>query len=140
VKNQTPFALCIIGGLLLILANYNYGVNTIVLLYLLLHGMPQLAALYVLIDIVLFVLFIIAWSGGVAVILGGYLLTTSLVRVGKIIIAVAAGFGLFSLILVVIGTYLLGGMTALLVLGWLISQSGWAIGLILTIVARSSAR
>ena len=140
MKNQTPFALCIIGGLLLIFSSYNYGIGTVFMLYAFFHAIPQLAPLYPLIDTILLVLFVIAWSGGLAVIIGGYLLTTSHVRAGKFIIAIATGFGLFSLIFVVIGTYLMGGLAALVVLTWLVTHSAWAIGLILTIIARSTAK
>ncbi len=140
MKNQTPFALCIIGGLLLIFSSYNYGIGTVVMLYVFFHAIPQLASLYPVIDVILLVLFVIAWSGGLAVIIGGYLLTTSHVRAGKLVIAIATGFGLFSLIFVIVGTYLMGGVAALLVLTWLVSHSAWAIGLILTIIARSSAK
>ena len=140
MKNQTSFALCVIGGLLLFLANYNYGIHTIVLLYIFLHSIMQLAPLFPVIDVILFILFIVAWLGGLAVILGGYLLTTTHVRAGKIIIGVATGFGLISLILVVVGTFYIGGWSALFVLAWLIAHSAWAIGLILTIVARTMAK
>jgi hypothetical protein len=139
VKNQTPFALCLIGGILLIGSHYIGGVNTIVFLWLFLAGILALAPYMAIINIIMFVLLFIAWSGGAAVIVGGLLLTTSHVRLGKFIIALAAGFGLFSLILVIIWVVLVGGWAALLLLPWLIINIPWALGLILTIVARSTA-
>ncbi len=139
MKNQLPFVLCLIGGLLLISVNYTHGVNTIVLLYLFLHGIAVLAPYFFIIDAILFVLWLIAWFGGAAVILGGYLLTTSHVRLGKFVIAIAAGFGLISLILTVLWVLVVSGWMGLLVLGLLIANTGWAIGLILTIIARTMA-
>jgi len=140
VKNQTPFALCIIGGLFLILAGYDHGIRTILLIYGAVHLIPALAPFYFIIDIVLLVLGLIAWAGGYAVILGGWLLTTSHVRLGKFIIALAAGFGLISFILVILWVYMSVGWLGLLVLGWLIMHSIWALGLVLTIIARSTAK
>ncbi len=140
MKNQTPFALCFIGGLFLILAGYNHGIGTIFLIYGVLHSISALAPYYLVIDIILTILGIIAWSGGYAVIIGGYLLTKSHVRLGKFVVAIAAGFGLISLILTIVWAYIVGGVAGLLVLAWLIMNSIWAIGLILTIIARSIAR
>ncbi len=140
MKNQTPFALCIIGGLFLIAAGYNHGIGTIFLIYAFVHAIAALAPYYFIIDFVLIILGVIAWSGGYAVLVGGYLLTTSQVRLGKFIIAIAAGFGLISFILTIVWVYLVAGIAGLLVLTWLIMNSIWAIGLVLTIIARSSAK
>lgn len=140
MKNQTAFALCFIGGLFLILAGYNHGIGTIFLIYGVLHSITALAPYYMIIDIILTILGLIAWSGGYAVIIGGYLLTKSHVRIGKIVIAIAAGFGLISLILTIGWWFLVGGVTGLLLLIWFIMNSIWAIGLILTIIARRIAR
>lgn len=73
-------------------------------------------------------------------IVGGYLLTKSHVRVGKILIAIAAGFGLISFILTIIWVFLASGWLGLLVLTWIIINSMWALGLVLTIIARSTAK
>ena len=140
MKNQTPFILCLIGGLFLLGANYTGGIDTIVLVFLFLHAIPALTPIYFIINILLLILFIIAWLGGIAVILGGYLLTTSHVRTGKFIIAVSSGFGLISLILTIIWVVVSFGWAALLLLTWLILNTLWALGLILTIIARSTAR
>ena len=140
MRNQTPFALCLIGGLFLIGANYTSGISTIALIYILVHSIAALAPFYLLIDILLFILLIIVWSGGIAVILGGFLLTTSHVRLGKLIIGVAAGFGIISFILIIIGVIVTSGWAGLLVLTWLILHTAWALGLVLTIIARSTAK
>ena len=139
MRNQTPFLLCLIGGLFLIGVNYTHGVGTIVLVYLFIHAIAALAPIYFIIDIVLFVLFLIAWAGGFAVILGGYILTTSHVRLGKLIIAIAAGFGLISLILTILWVLIVSGLLGLLVLTWLILNTACALGLVMTVIARSMA-
>jgi hypothetical protein len=140
VKNQTPFALCLIGGILLLASHFTGGINTIYFLWLFLSGIPALAPFLAIINVIMFILFLIAWAGGAAIIIGGLLLTTSLVRLGKFIIAIAAGFGLISLILVILWIGLVGGWAALLVLSFLITTTPWAMGLILTIVARHNAK
>jgi hypothetical protein len=140
MKNQTPFALCFVGGFFLILAGYNHGISTIFLIYAVVHAIAALSPYYFIIDLVLFILGIIAWAGGYAVIIGGYLLTTRHVRLGKIIIAIAAGFGLISFILTILWVYITAGIGGLLVLGWLIMHTSWALGLVLTIIARNTAK
>ena len=139
MKNQTPFALCLIGGILLIASQFIGGINTIVFLWLFLSSLSVLAPYMAIINVIMFILFVIAWAGGAAIIFGGFLLTTSLVRLGKFIIAIAAGFGLISLILVIIWVLVFGGWTALVVLTWLIFNTPWALGLVLTVIARSTA-
>jgi len=140
MKNQTPFFLCIFAGLLFLFANYNNGVGTIVALYIFLHSIAALAPFYIIIDVILLILFIIAWSGGLAIIIGGYLLTTTHVKFGKFIIAITAGFGLISLILIILWVQIFYGWAGLLVLTWLIWNSAWAVAIILTIVARRLAK
>jgi hypothetical protein len=139
LRNQTPFALCFIGGLLLLGAGYTQGGQTIVFVYLLVHSIAALAPFYFIIDFILLLLWIIAVLGGLAVILGGYLLTTSHIRTGKFIIAVATGFGLISFILVILYVVIAVGWAGLLILTWLILHTAWALGLVLTIAARSMA-
>jgi hypothetical protein len=139
MRNQTPFALCIIGGLLLLVAGYTQGGQTIVFVYLLVHSISALAPFFIIIDLILLILWIIALLGGLAVILGGYLLTTSHIRTGKFIVAISTGFGLISFLLVIFYVVITVGWAGLLILAWLILNSAWALGLILTIVARSMA-
>jgi hypothetical protein len=131
--------LCIIGGILLTASHFTGGVDTIVFLWLFLSAIPALSPYLPIIGFILLILFIIAYSGGVSIIIGGVLLTTSYVRLGKFIIAIAAGFGLISLILVVLWVILTIGWGALLLLSWLIITTPWALGLVLTVIARSSA-
>lgn len=112
----------------------------IFLVYNTIHLIPVLAPFYLIIDLALIVLGLIAWTGGYAVIFGGFLLTTTHVRLGKFIVAIAAGFGIISFILIILWIYLTSGWLGLLELGWLIMHSIWALGLVLTIIARSTAK
>lgn len=139
MRNQTPFVLCLIAGFILMAVNYTNGVGTIILIYLFVHAIGALSPFYLIIDIILFILFLIAYAGGITVILGGILLTTSHVRLGKWIIAIAAGFGIISLILVILWVAVVSGLLGLLVLTWLIVNTSWALALIMTIVARRMA-
>ena len=140
MKNQTPLILCLIGGFLLYSVHYTNGINSILTIWLFLNSLAALAPYMIIINVVFFTLLVIAWFGGIAVAVGGVLLTTSFVRLGKIIIAIAAGFGLLSLILVVLWVILIQGWAALLVLAWLILTTPWAFGLVLTILARHMAK
>ncbi len=140
MKNQTPFALCIIGGLLLISVSYVQGIGTIILVYIFLHSISALSQFFLIIDIILFILFLIAWAGGVAVIFGGFLLTKSHVRLGKFIIAIAAGFGLITFIILVIWVLITAGLAGLLIGTWGAIHTAGGLGLLLTLVARSMAK
>lgn len=140
MRNQTPFLLCLIAGLLFILFNYTNGADSIITIYFFIHSIAALAPIYIIIDIILLILWIIAWSGGFAIIIGGYLLTSKHVRLGKFIIGIAAGFGLISLILIILWVQIVYGWAGLLVLAWLAWHSAWAIAIILTIIARRLAK
>lgn len=140
MRNQTPFALCIIGGLLLIAVGYTEGAETIIVIYLLLHALPIPNVLFLIIDFILIILWIIAWTGGFAILLGGYLLTTKHVRSGKFIIAIAAGFGLLSLIFAVLYVLWAFGLPGLLILTWVILTTAKLLGIVLTVIARFKAK
>lgn len=140
MRNQIPFLMCLIAGLLFLAANYTSGLGTIFAIYVLVHSITALSAFYIIIDLVLIILVIIAWSGGFAIIIGGYLLTIKHVRLGKIIVAISSGFGLISLILVILYVQTVFGWAGLLILTWLVWNSAWAIAIILTIIARTLAK
>jgi hypothetical protein len=140
MKNRDPFLLCLTGGLILIAVGYNEGTRTIVLVFQFLQAISALDSVFPIIGFILAILWVIAWLGGIAVIFGGYLLTVRHVRLGKWIIAIAAGFGIISLILVILWVFITSGIAGLLVLTWLIMHTAWAFALILTVVARHIAK
>ncbi|MHA1929824.1 MAG: hypothetical protein ACTSV2_14725 [Candidatus Thorarchaeota archaeon] len=140
MRNTTSFALCIIGGLMLLMVNY-FGAMWDLLfgLYLIVHGIPALSAIWLIIDIILLVLWIISWLGGIAIIIGGYLMTTRRVGTGKFIVGIAAGFGLISLIILIIQVVLVFGLPGIIGMFVVLANSMLAMGLVLTIIARSIA-
>lgn len=94
-------------------------------------------------DIMLWILVIlqnIASLGGIAVIVGAYLLTTDRFGTGKFIIGIAAGLGLFGFIMLVYNMYMAMGVAAFSEILNLLSTSAAALGPVLTIVARSMAK
>jgi len=94
-------------------------------------------------DIMLWILVIlqnIASFGGIAVIIGAYLLTTNRVGTGKFIIGIAAGLGLFGFIMLIYNMYMTIGMAAFAEILNILSTSAAALGPVLTIVARSMAK
>ncbi len=140
MKNQTPLILCLVAGAILILIRWIGGLTFLFWLYGFLHSISELAPLFPFIDVVFLILGIIAFFGGWSIILGGFLLVTSHVRLGKIIIAIAAGFGLISLILAIIYVILVFGLAGLLLLTIFIVNTAWAFALLLTVIARSMAK
>ena len=122
---------------MLLIANYSGAMwNLLVGLYIFVHNIPALSDFYLVIDIILLVLGVISWLGGIAIIIGGYLMTTRRVGTGKFIVGVAAGFGLFSLIIVIIQVVAVFGLAGLVLLFGVLLNSIIAIGLLLTIIAR----
>jgi len=141
MRNATPFVLCLIGGLMLIMVNYSGAMwNLLFGLYIFIHGLPALSGIWLIVDIILLVLWIISWLGGIAIILGGYLMTTRRVGTGKFIVGIAAGFGLFSLIILIIQVVIVGGLVGLLVFFAIAANSLLGMGLLLTIIARRIAK
>lgn len=78
----------------------------------------------------------IASLGGVAVIIGGYLVTTNRVGTGKVIIGIAAGMGIFGFIMLIYNMYNAMGIAAFTVLLNLLATSASILGPVITVVAR----
>lgn len=94
-------------------------------------------------DIMAFILLIltnIATLGGVAVIIGAILLTTNRVGTGKFIIGIAAGMGIIGFLTLIINMYVASGLTFLLELYNLVSNSMEILGVVLTIIGRMLAK
>ncbi|MGY5860284.1 MAG: hypothetical protein RTU63_13020 [Candidatus Thorarchaeota archaeon] len=134
MRNKVPFILCIIGGALMISASVvgSAGIweDIILLAQSLAPGFADIM------QWVLVILLYIASLGGIAVIIGGYLVTTDRVGTGKFIIGIAAGLGIFGLIMSVYTMYMAVGFAAFTELYNLLSTSAGALGPVLTIVAR----
>ena len=89
---------------------------------------------------ILAILVNIASMGGIAVIIGGYLITTNRVGTGKFIIGIAAGMGLFGFIMLIYTMYSAMGLAAFAEILNLLSTSAALAGPVITIVARTMAK
>jgi len=78
----------------------------------------------------------IASLGGVAVIIGGYLITTNRVGTGKLIIGIAAGMGIFGFIMFIYNMYMAMGIAAFSVILNILATSASILGPVLTVIAR----
>jgi len=134
MRNKVPFILCIIGGALMMYAGIvgSVGIWEDILTFAATIA-PGFADIMQWIFVILLN---IASLGGIAVIIGGYLITTNRVGTGKFIIGIAAGLGIFGLIMNVYTMYMAIGMAAFTELLNLLSTSAAALGPVLTIVAR----
>ena len=94
-------------------------------------------------DIVAWILVIlanIASLGGIAVFVGGFLLTTNRVGTGKFIIGIAAGLGIFGFIMLIYNMYMALGLAAFVELLNILATTASILGPVLTIVARMMAK
>lgn len=138
MSNRLAFLLGLIGGILLISANVVGGIGLWQYLPLVvaLLGLPT-DVVFVM-NMILSALKWIAGLGGIAVISGSILLLMNRVSLGKFIIGLGAGMGLFSLILLFVGYFLSG--TAIVTWPLLIWESPGLLGAILSILARFKAK
>ena len=106
MKNLTWILLCFLGGTLMIIGSATGSADFYIYL-------ANLVSSYIspefkpLVDAILTVLKYIAFYGGYSVIVGAILILINQIRLGKIIITVATGFGMLGLIFYV-GTLILG--------------------------------
>ncbi|MHA1614602.1 MAG: hypothetical protein ACTSYJ_07125 [Candidatus Thorarchaeota archaeon] len=134
MRNKIPFILCIIGGALMIYAGV---IGSIGFWDNLISYAATIAPGYE--DVMLWILVIlqnVASLGGFAVIIGGYLITTNRVGTGKFIIGIAAGMGIFGLLMLTYNMYMAIGMAAFSEIANLISTTAAILGPVITIVAR----
>ena len=137
MQNKTPFLLCLIGGILLIIASLvgSIGIYGDILDYVAV-ALPDLVGI---IEYVLIILNFIAGLGGIAVIFGALMLTRGKVGSGKFIIGIALSMGLIGLIIGLIEIFLVSGVTGVMNFVAVMSQvPGW-IGTVLVILGRQMA-
>lgn len=89
---------------------------------------------------ILIILVNIASLGGIAVIVGGYFLTTNRFGTGKFVIGIAAGMGLIGLLILIGEMYMASGVEAFFQIYNLIANSMGLLGVVLTIVGRTIAK
>lgn len=100
---------------------------------------PQLLGMTWLINIVLYVLVILAALGGISVILGGILLTRERLVTGRLLIMLGAGTGLIGLLISLGQIVYAFGLGALVSFLMVASQSAGWVAVVLSIVAQMTA-
>ena len=138
MNNKVPFIMCLLGGALMI----NAGVVGSVGFwgYLITYAAAIAPGFE---DVMLWILVIlqnIATMGGIAVIIGGYLITTNRFGTGKFIIGIAAGLGLFGFIMLIYNMYMSMGLAAFTEILNILATSAAIAGPVLTIIARTMAK
>jgi hypothetical protein len=129
----------LVGGILLFLEG---AIGSIGFLSLLQEAntIPELADFIWIIDLILWVLLLLASGGGITVIIGGYLMTTDRVGTGKFVVGIGAGMGLIGLLVSlypILTAYGVGGVVDFLTIA---SQSAGWVGAVLTIIGRQTAK
>ena len=138
MRNKVPFLLCLIGGILMIMASVVGSAALWAQIFALAE--TYLPGSGEILGWVLVVLRYVAGLGGVAVIIGGWLVTTDRVGTGKFIIGIAAGIGLIGLIINLATSYMAVGIAAFTDFLNLLATSSAVLGPVLTIVARTMVK
>ena len=140
MRNMHSFLLCLIGGILIILQGWIGSIGFFEKLTLI-QTIPELQPIYPIIEILLYILTAIAGLGGIAVVIGGILLTTDRVGTGKFIVGLGAGMSLIGLIINLVQSIWIAGTAAPLIdfAREAIQTLGW-IGIILSIIGRRTVR
>ncbi|MFW9846931.1 MAG: hypothetical protein ACFFD6_09300 [Candidatus Thorarchaeota archaeon] len=140
MRNQMPFLLALLGGILLWIAGATGSVGIAGTITVILASIPELAPFVDILNLIYYVLLILAGLGGITVIGGGLLMTTNRFGTGRFLIGIGAGMGLISLIIQIAqNIYTVGAGSALdLFLATAMTTTG--VGIILSIVARRTAK
>ncbi|MFW9911571.1 MAG: hypothetical protein ACFFEU_03815 [Candidatus Thorarchaeota archaeon] len=139
MRNRTPFLLALIGGILLWIAGATGSVGIAGTITQILASIPELAPFVDILNLIYYILLILAGLGGITVIGGGALMTTNRVGTGKFLIGIGAGMGLVSLIIQIAqNVYTFGAGVALdLFLATAMTTVG--VGILISIAARRLA-
>jgi len=138
-KLRFAFLLALVAGILMILAGMTGSVGILGLAFAELQAhFPQYANI---IGLVLMILTVIASFGGIAVIIGGFLVLGGRVTTGKLLIGLGAGIGLITVVIGLVSGLVQGyGLYASFIAVFATGQTlGW-VGLFLSILARMFAR
>ncbi len=139
MKNKHSFIFALIGGIILFIEGITGSIGFFEYLNLI-SEIPELVAIVPIVSALLWVLTIVALSGGIGAVVGGYLLTTNRVGTGKFIIGIAVGMSLIGLIIKLVELVWFSGATAAWDFFVVAAQTmGW-IGIFLTIFARRTAK
>lgn len=129
-RNKTAAYLAIVGGILIVIAG---GTGMVGFLNDLKNYLIDFfGSSNQIVDIIFWILILIASLGGIAVMLGGYLFYKEHIRTGKVLINLGAGFGVISLIIGLVGALSQGNEIQFF--SWLTS-SFMGIGILLAIIS-----
>jgi len=136
-SNKAAYWILVISGLLMIVGGVINGPGIIGVIGLLLLKSQIITSLLLvfLIAVVVWICAIFGFFGGFSVIFGAYLISKNHIRLGKLIVGLGAGGGLFTLIILVI-LALSWGIYAFLGFLWALTHSIGAIGVLLSIYGR----
>jgi hypothetical protein len=105
---------------------------------------PALVEYYWIVNLVLILLGTIASLGGIAVIAGGFLMTTDRFSTGKFITGLGLGTSLIGLIISIImiiwSVFLSGSPVSLVDITTIIPHSAGGLGIVLSIIGRRTAK
>ena len=135
-RNKTAGILCIVGGALLVVAG-TIGMKPL-LEEILKYIQPAVDASPIL-AIVFRVLIFIAALGGISVIIGG-LLMLYMPKLGKLLVILGAGLGLFGFLIPMSLAWYQGIPINDLFKGYVSSTWGYVLGIMLTIIGRLIAK
>ena len=135
-RNQVAVVLSIVAGALLIISGSRStaGIYGIILDKLTLVTQDPLILSAA--SIITLILIILTALGGFLVLLGGYLIYKNHVSTGKLLIGLGGGVGIPWLLLMIVMSSLIGGVTSIIAEH---SVLGWA-GVVLAIIARAVAK
>lgn len=134
MENQKAFLFCLIGGILLIIANAIASLG----LYetIITHASELFPDAAELMGMILNVLLYIVGLGGVAVVIGAFLIGAGRTGLGKFIVGIAAGLSFFGLIISLVEIVLVSGVAGVINFLGVVSQApGW-VGAFLTVLGR----
>lgn len=140
MRNQMPFLLALLGGILLWIAGATGSVGIAGTITVILASIPELAPFVDILNLIYYVLLILAGLGGITVIGGGLLMTTNRFGTGRFLIGIGAGMGLISLIIQIAQNIYTVGAGAALDLFLATAMTTTGVGIILSIVARRTAK
>ncbi len=140
MRSKIPFLLALIGGILLWIAGAAGSVGIVGTITQILASIPELAPFVDILNLISYILLILAGLGGITVIGGGLLMTTDRLGTGKFLIGIGAGMGLISLIIQIAQNVYTAGAGAALDLFLATAMTTTGIGIILSIIARRTAR
>ncbi|MHA1770685.1 MAG: hypothetical protein ACTSYL_02955 [Candidatus Thorarchaeota archaeon] len=139
MRNAKEFIMCLIAGILLISIGAVGGIGVFAFLSYVSTN-SSLEALVPIVNIILYILVFIAGLGGVGVIIGGYLMTTQRFGTGKFVVGIAVGMGIIGLIIQIATVLFQSGVQGVIDFMGVTALSTGGIGIILTIIARRTAK